>query len=155
MSSGRGGRRFAGGLAAAVCAGILAAGCGAPDEPAVELRAGDGWQAAAVTGYDVDGARDGDRTRVDVVYTLADGARLHLELRVFFDPRPVLESGTWRREQEGPSGAQAGEVKAESLRFTGGQNEGPSLGGRFRLDGPDGPRYRVVMPLRPVREPRW
>jgi len=46
-------------------------------------------------------------------------------------------------------------VQAEDLRFAGGQNEGPSLGGRFRLTAGGVPRFRVVMPLRPVRAPRW
>ena len=147
-----------GGTWAGLCALIAIAGCGGPTEPGVEVRADEAWVAVGVAAYEVDGARDGDRTRVEVVYDLDDGSQLHLELLVFFNPRPVLEAGTWRLESGDPAGGptpETGSVLAESLRFTGGQNEGPSLGGRFRLDGSEGPRFRVVMPLRPVRQPRW
>ena len=126
--------------------------CAGPAEPRLEGWADGSYRPLAVTAYEVDGKRDGDVTRAVSTFTLEGGDRLRLELEVAYNPAPVLRAGRWSLDGARP---EAGEVAAESLTFLGGQAEGPSLGGRFRLDAAGGPRFRAVLPLRPVAEPRW
>ena len=105
-----------------------------------------------MSAYEITGKRDGAVTRASAILTLESGERLRIELEVVYDPEPSLGSGHWTLDG-GQTGA--GDVMAESLRFLGGQGEGPSLGGRFRLDEDGDPRFRVFLPLRPVSKPGW
>jgi hypothetical protein len=73
-------------------------------------------------------------------------------LEVSYDPRPVLSAGHW--SYDGTSSGD-GTVVERSMKFFGGQAEGPSLGGRFRLDQDNRPRFRIRLPLRPVSQPQW
>ncbi len=131
---------------------VLFGGCSGGNEPRLEVWEDGTYQPRAVSAYEMTGKRDGATTRAVAVLTLESGDRLRLELEVVYDPTPALGSGHWSIEgtQTG-----AGEVRAESVRFVGGQAEGPSLGGRFRLDENGSPRFRVVLPLRPVSQPKW
>lgn len=127
---------------------LLAGGCSGPAEPRLEEWVEGAYQARGVSGYEITGQRDGATTRAVATFTLASGERLRLELELVYNPTPALGSGVWRLD-----GAQYGEggVRAESLKFLGGQSAGPSLGGRFRLEEENGrPRFRAVLPLRPL-----
>ena len=110
------------------------------------------YLSAVVDSYEISGKRDGAVTRVSAELKLATGERLRLELEVRYDPQPVLGAARWTLDDN--QGA-AGDVRTESLKFLGGQGEGPSFGGRFRLEENGTPRFRVVLPLRPVDQPEW
>lgn len=130
----------------------LLSACSGNDEPQLEVWEDGIYQTRALSAYEISGKRDGGTTRAVAILTLASGERLRLELVVVYDPTPALSSGHWSLDG---TQAAAGEVRAESLTFLGGQAEGPSLGGRFRLDKNGSPRFRVVLPLRPVSQPNW
>ena len=131
---------------------LLVAGCSGKSEPELEEWTDGAYRPREVSAYEVDGKRDGATTRAVATFTLESGRRLQLELEVSYDPAPVLRTGHWRIDGAHPD---SGTVHAESMKFLGGQNEGPSLGGRFRLDRDDRPRFRVVLPLRPLSQPKW
>jgi len=128
---------------------FLLAGCFGESEPGVEEWTDGAYRPLEVTAYEVDGQRDGAATRAVATFTLASGGRLRLELEVAYNPQVVLRAGHWRIEGARPD---SGVVHAESMKFLGGQNQGPSLGGRFRLDRNGGPRFRVILPLRPLNQ---
>jgi len=130
----------------------LLGGCSNNAGPRLEVWEDGAYQPRALSSYEITGKRDGATTRAVAVLTLESGERLRLELVVVYDPTPALGSGHWSLDG---TQKRAGEVRAESLRFLGGQGEGPSLGGRFRLDENGRPRFRVVLPLRPVGQPNW
>jgi hypothetical protein len=130
----------------------LLAGCSGNAEPRLEVWEDGAYQPRAVSAYEIDGERDGAATRAVALLTLAGGERLRLELVVVYDPSPALGSGEWSINGTGGGG---GTARAESIKFLGGQGEGPSLGGRFLLDENGGPRYRVTLPLRPVSPRTW
>ena len=131
---------------------VLMGGCSGKSEPQVEVWEDGVYRSAVVGAYEVSGKRDGAVTRVSAELKLATGERLRLELEVRYDPQPVLGTARWTLDDN--QGA-AGDVRTESLKFLGGQGEGPSFGGRFRLEENGTPRYRVVLPLRPVDQPEW
>ena len=131
---------------------VLTGGCSGRAEPEVEVWEDGVYHPAVVDTYEISGKRDGAVTRVSVDLKLETGERLRLELEVRYDPQPVLGTARWMLDEN--RGA-AGEVITESLKFLGGQGEGPSLGGRFRLEEKGSPRFRVVLPLRPVDQPQW
>jgi hypothetical protein len=125
-------------------AALLAGGCADTKSPRLESWRDGGWQTVPTSAYRISGKRDGAQTSATAVFTLEDGRDLRVELSVVYNPTPALGAGQWKLGEDG------GVVMAESLKFLGGQGEGPSLGGRFRLEGDDGPRYRVTLPLRPL-----
>jgi hypothetical protein len=131
---------------------VLLNGCADKDEPRLEVWENGAYQPRAVSAYKITGKRDGAATTAVAMFTFESGEQLHVELKIVYDPTPALGSGQWHLD-----GVRrvAGEVRAESLKFLGGQGEGPSLGGRFRLDENVSPRFRVVLPLRPVDQPNW
>ncbi|HCL27618.1 MAG TPA: hypothetical protein DIC52_04170 [Candidatus Latescibacteria bacterium] len=126
--------------------------CGGSDEPAVETWIDGNWTAVVVNDYTIAGKRDGQKTSAVATYELQEGAQLRVELEVSYNPQPVLSGGRWVYTGETRS---AGIVVERSMKFFGGQGEGPSLGGRFRLDEDGQPRFRIVLPLRPVSQPTW
>lgn len=130
----------------------LLAACSGKDEPTVERFVDDTWQSTGVTSYAIDGKRDGRTTTATATFGLQDGTSLQVEFVITYDPQPVLSGGRW---QHNATPAAEGTVIDLSMKFFGGQGEGPSLGGRFRLDHERQPRFRVTIPLRPVSQPRW
>ena len=130
----------------------LLGGCSDKAEPRLEVWEDGIYQPRALSAYEIKGKRDGATTRAVAILTLESGERLRLELEVVYNPTPALGSGHWSFDGTRTG---AGEVRAESVRFLGGQAEGPSLGGRFRLDENGSPRFRVDLPLRPVDQPNW
>ena len=132
-----------------VAALLLSAGCAGRDQARVERYEGGLYHAETVTGYTLSGARDGATTNATGVFTLENGDKLSVELHVSYNPTPVLAGGHWRSEG---STAEAGDVHEESLKFLGGQGAAPSVGGRFRLETYGQPRWRVVMPVQPLKK---
>jgi len=131
---------------------LLLVACGGSEEPAVEVWGNDAWEPLAVTGYTIAGKRDGQITRAVATFGLPSGAHLLAEFEVSYDPQPVLGTSRWRYDGD-PAGA--GPIVERSMKFFGGQGEGPSLGGHFRLDQDGKPRFRIFLPLRPVSQPRY
>jgi hypothetical protein len=123
-------------------------GCADRASPRVEAWRDGAWEELAVRDYRIAGAREGAVTRALATVALEDGGAIEIELHVYYNPTPALASGRWTL------GAEGGDVSAESIRFLGGQGEGPSLGGRFRLEQGGSPRFRVTLPSRPVESPR-
>jgi hypothetical protein len=131
---------------------VLTGGCSGKSEPQVEVWEDGVYFSTVVDAYEVSGKRDGAVTRVSAELILESGERLRIELEVGYNPQPVLGEARWLL---GTDPGTVGEVKTESLKFLGGQGEGPSFGGRFRLEENGTPRFRVVLPLRPVDRPEW
>ena len=131
---------------------LLSGGCTNNDEPLLDELVNGVFKSRTVTNYQVNGMRDGATTQVSVKFVLKNGERVQLELEVVYNPTPVLRSGFWRLDGK-LSGS--GNVKAKSMKFLGGQGEGPSLGGRFELEEGSQSRFRVVVPLRPINKPNW
>ena len=131
---------------------LLSGGCTNNDEPLLDELVNGIYKSRTVTNYQVNGMRDGATTQVSIEFVLENGERVQLDLEVVYNPTPILRSGYWRLygKQSG-----SGNVQAKSLRFLGGQGEAPSLGGRFELEEDSRPRFRVVVPLRPVNKPNW
>jgi hypothetical protein len=131
---------------------VLSAGCSGNAEPQLGVWKDGVFQSAVINTYEITGKRDGAVTRVLAELTLKSGEKIRMELEISYDPKPVLLSARWAIDG---SKAGSGEVFAESLRFLGGQGEGPSVGGRFRLDENGDPRFRVVLPSQLVDQPKW
>ena len=130
----------------------LLLGCGSEKTAHLEENVEGAWLNHPVQSYLISGERDGATTTARATLEFGKSRRLHLELEVAYNPTPTLKMGRWILEGIGPS---EGQIVAESVRFVGGQGEGPSLGGRFRLDEDGSPRFRVELPLQPVDEPKW
>lgn len=118
---------------------LLLVGCGS-DAP-VERLDGDAPTTTAYTLAEATGDRDGAQTSARFVFTASGEDDLVLDVVLGYDPQPTLVSGSWHR------GAVAGDVRSEGVRFVGGQGEGPSVGGTYRLEDASGPRFRVTLPL--------
>ncbi len=131
---------------------VLAGGCARTDKPRVEVWTNGAYQPVPTLDYTISGQRHGAQTTARAVFTLEHGEHLRMDLEIVYNPTPALASSRW--EFDGAGGG-SGEAQAESLKFLGGQGEGPSLGGRFRLDENGSPRFRVVLPPRPVETPKW
>ena len=131
---------------------LLFGGCANNDEPGLDELGNDLYQPRTVTNYQVSGKRDGATTQVFIIFQLENDERLQLELEITYNPVRVLRSGHWKIDGEESS---SGNVQAKSLKFLGGQGEGPSLGGRFQLEDNSQPRFRVFIPLRPINKPKW
>ncbi|NNE09600.1 MAG: hypothetical protein HKN20_13655 [Gemmatimonadetes bacterium] len=131
---------------------LLASGCGVEKEPSCEEWIDGTYRALPVAAYEIAGSRDGSTTSAVATMTLGDGDVLKIEIAVEYDPAPVLRAARWTITG-GRSGS--GDVAAESLRFLGGQGEGPSLGGRYRLEAEGLPVFRVELPLQPVSRREW
>jgi hypothetical protein len=130
---------------------LLLAGCGR-DEAKLEEWVDSAWRERDFRTYDIDGKRDGDRTQAVATFVLNGGEKLHIELVVGYDPTPALIRANWSVD-----GVvyQNRSVVAIALKFTGGQGEGPSLGGRFALYADGQNRFRVTLPMQPVETPQW
>lgn len=130
---------------------VLLAGCGS-DEAQLEEWVDGAWRARVFSAYDIDGKRDGDRTRATATFTLEKGEKLQIEFVVGYDPTPVLARANWSLDG---FVYRTTSVVSTALKFTGGQGEGPSLGGRFVLDADGQKRFRVVLPVLPVEKVQW
>lgn len=108
-----------------------------------------GASALPLEFVDVEGERDGARTRATFHFGGAS-TELHVELMLTYDPQPVLGEGRWR--YRGPTGTAEGTVRAESVRFVGGQGEGVSVGGVYVLDEAGHSRFRVRLPLTAIAQ---
>ena len=116
---------------------LLFAGCGADEARVENLVTG---RPTTFELHSVQGDRDGARTTARVVF---QGAAEQLEVNRTrgYDPQPELVEGTWRL------GDESGTVYGESVRFVGGQGQGPSVGGSYVLNDESGSRFRVHLPL--------
>ena len=131
---------------------LLLAACGGPQEPIVETWIDSAWTPVVVQSYSIDGRRDGRKTKAVASFGLQGGAQLRVELEVSYNPQPILSAGHWTYTGKI---SLKGTVIERSMKFFGGQAEGPSLGGSFRLDYREQPRFRIVLPLRPISKPKW
>lgn len=136
---------------AVFCVFALLAGCGGGQAKLEEWVDG-AWRARAFKSYDIAGKREGEQTRATAAFVLASGERLRINLVVHYNPTPVLAKGDWSLD-----GAvyKSTSIAALALKFTGGQGEGPSLGGRFVLRGDGQQRFRVELPMQPIEVPQW
>lgn len=139
-------------VAASIALLWLAAACAGSDQPRVEAWNGSAFEPFAHTGYRVSGKRDGSVTRAVATFDLSDGSHLEIQLDIDYNPTPSLGKGEWRLDGKEPA---SGDVHAESLKFLGGQGQYASVGGRFRLEEEGAPRFRVVLPARPVEPAAW
>ena len=119
---------------------LLLAGCSSPKPAGVEDLRG-GRDLSLFKLVSVRGARDGDRLAAQVYFSDSSSI-LTLDLRFAIGTPTSLESGTWRWARDNK--VQNGTVTARSVTFLGGQDEGPSIGGRFDLAGADGSALYVV-----------
>ncbi len=131
---------------------LLVSGCGVEKEPSCEEWIEGTYRPAPVAAYEITGSRDGASTSAVATMTLTDGDVLRIEITVAYDPAPELRAGRWTIIGDRTG---SGTVAAESVRFLGGQGEGPSLGGRYRLEAEGLPAFRVELPLRPVSRTEW
>ena len=134
----------------ALVSALAVVACGGTPDPVAEWTS-TGWQTLPLQLSGVEGMRDGARTRATFTFTGEGGAQLDLHLAVVVDPQPALDEGSWA--WSGPTGIGEGTVRPESLRFAGGQGEGPSLGGRFILTDGDQDRFRVELAPTPLQGP--
>jgi hypothetical protein len=98
-----------------------------------------------------EGERDGAMSRATFHFG-GRSAELHLDLHIAYDPQPTLAEGNWT--YRGPTGTGEGPVRAESVRFVGGQGEGISVGGVYLLLEAGHSRFRVSLPLTAIA-PAW
>ena len=126
---------------------ILVSACGPGAGPTVERMSSGGFVPLTVGSWTIEGQRDGARTRSVVTLDLGDGSELRLEFVLAYDPAPVLAEGSWS------SRASGGTVQAESVRFVGGQGDGPSVGGSYLLLEGGEARFRVNLPLSRISTP--
>jgi len=126
--------------------------CSGQDSAKLEELVNGAWLEHPVQVYEISGQRDGASTHALATLEFGKSRRLHLEFEVEYNPTPSLGTGSWKLEGVGQA---EGTIVAESIRFTGGQGQGPSIGGRFQLDEDGSPRFRVELPLRAVDAPRW
>ncbi len=139
-------------IAVFVVSCFLAPACAVDGEATLEEWIDGGYRPRVVSAYEITGKRDGATTGAVATMILENGDRLRLEIEVAYNPVPVLRSGRWNLEG---SRIDAGEVRAESVEFLGGQGEGASIGGRYRLNENDLPRFRVDLPLRTISQRGW
>jgi hypothetical protein len=95
------------------------------------------------------GTRDGDR--LQTLATFSDSSSiLTVEMRFAIGSPTKLESGTWRWSRNNQ--LQSGSVTARSVKFLGGQDGPPSIGGSYDLVGAAGTAvYRITIPVREMR----
>jgi hypothetical protein len=127
-------------------------GCGSEPPARLEEWIDGAWLEHPVIQYEISGGRDGASTHALATLEFEKSRRLHLDFEVVYNPTPALGEGHWTLEGAGQA---SGEIVAESVRFVGGQGEGPSIGGRYQLNENGSPRFRVELPLRSVGQPKW
>jgi len=113
----------------------------------LEVHTQAGWQEKPVVEVVASGKRDGYRTEATFRVVRPDARPIIVTLTLAVDPTAHLIGGHW--EEPGLGG---GTVTPLHLDFLGGQGEGVSVGGRYRLEGDGGPRYRVTLPVTLLRE---
>lgn len=131
---------------------LLLVACGGGDTARVDEILESGEHALPVELVSFEGTRDGDRTAVVAVFEGSAQTRVEMRFTLHYDPVPQLDGGTWN--YAGPTGRAQGVVRAESVRFVGGQGEGASVGGEYLLEEDGVSRFRVHLPLRGV-EGSW
>ena len=131
---------------------MLFVGCANNNEPVFDEWVDGLYQPRTVTNYKIHGKRDGATTQVFINFEVENIKNIELELEVTYNPSPILSSGHWKIVE---NKLVSGDVRPIALKFLGGQGEGPSLGGSFELEYKSHPRFRVVIPLRPINKPTW
>lgn len=131
---------------------LLSLACARNSGPGVEVWHDGAHESLPVTSYTIEGKRDGAVTHAVATFTLAGGDHVRVAFDIVYNPTPSLGRASWSADGEN---AGAGTVRAESVRFLGGQGGGPSLGGRFLLESDGAARFRVVLPVRPVTQNDW
>ena len=129
---------------------VLIGACARTQEPRLDAWENGAYQPRTIRSCEVTGRRAGATTTAVAVVTLDDGRALVVDLTIEYNPTPVLGSGHWRLD--GPGGG-SGDVRADSIKFLGGQGEGPSFGGRLRLEENGSPRFRLTLPVRRLGRP--
>jgi hypothetical protein len=130
----------------------LLGGCARNHGPRIDEMVNGVYLPRTVLASDITGHRNGATTMVWAALTLQDNRQLRVELEVNYNPTPVLGAGHW--QVDGSNGG-SGDVRADSIKFLGGQGEGPSFGGRLRLMENGDARFRLTLPLQPLRQPSF
>lgn len=121
---------------------LLAAGCAHREKPALEDLSGH-EDLSRFKIQSVTGVRDGDKLNAQVLISDSSSI-LTLDLHFAIGSPTTLTSGEWRWSRSGQLAQ--GNVRAESVSFLGGQDDGPSIGGVFGLVLTDA-GFRVNLPL--------
>ena len=127
-------------------------GCVNNDKPKFEELVDGLFVPRIITNYSTYGVRDGALTQAYITYDFEDYKSIQLKLEVTYNPTPILSSGYWKI-LDGDS--ILGDIRANSLKFLGGQAEAPSLGGTFELNENFQTRFKVIVPLRPINKLEW
>jgi hypothetical protein len=129
---------------------IHAAACGGHDAPVHEISSA-GSHPLPVRLLKATGHRDG--YAIAATYVFGDDAdtRLEVDVELHVEPQAVFDAGRWT--YEGPTGRASGNIVPRSIRFTGGQSDGISLGGVFTLREADRDRFEVDVPLTNLQPP--
>ena len=127
-------------------------GCVNNDKPKFEELVDDLFVPRIISNYTTYGVRDGALTQAYITYEFEDYKSIELKLEVTYNPTPILSSGYWKILDGDSIG---GDIRANSLKFLGGQAEAPSLGGTFELNENFQTRFKVIVPLRPINKLEW
>ncbi len=127
-------------------------GCVNNEKPEFEESVNDLFVPRIIKNYETYGNRDGALTQAYITYDFENYESIQLILQVTYNPTPILSSGYWKTLGNESIG---GNIEATSLKFLGGQGEGPSLGGSFELKDKFSTLFKVIVPLRPINEPKW
>lgn len=125
--------------------------CRGPGQATIE-RLEDGEELGSYQKQSLEGFRDGDRLRAELIFT-APCSSLTMKMHFQIGVPTRLVSGYYRLQQE--DRVMEGSITASSVTFLGGQSDLPNLGGVFRLLSPDGsPLYKVTVPTSELGKPR-
>ena len=98
----------------------------------------------------IDGKRVDDRTKVDLKIVHSNNKHINLDLEFYYNPFPQLVNGLWMSSEN----FQQGSILSNSLKFSGGQGEPPSVGGNFYLlDSKKDTLFHLFLPLMMIYDP--
>ena len=98
----------------------------------------------------IDGKRVDDRTKVELKIYHSNNKYIYLDLEFYYNPFPQLVNGMWSSSKSWYQG----NILSNSLKFSGGQGEPPSVGGNFYLlDSTKDTLFHLFLPLMMIYDP--